>query len=294
MTNAIDFERETINIISNNIYNGCKCKYCLNHYKGELIRSDGRYYSASDRKKFYSPYEKEHKHLCPGHYHGYRFIINEYTKEGDLVADPCAGTGTALCEAVLLGRDAIGSEIQFVDIIKSNVEHFKNKTGKTIALFEGDGRDAYPLLEKLTQPIKLIVSGPPYFRKHDAPERKNINSNKDSTFDYNRDNTNLANIKNETEYYDEFFKLYSLWSERLEIGGHICFIVKDYMENKKIYRLHEKFVDKFIDTGNYECEAVYSHKHYPPTLYISTYNKIYKDAETVPKDQIMVVLKKIK
>ena len=39
-----------------------------------------------------------------------RAIIRDYTKPGDLILDPCAGTGTTLIAAVLEGREAIGVE----------------------------------------------------------------------------------------------------------------------------------------------------------------------------------------
>src|SRR6266511_6129821 len=39
-------------------------------------------------------------------------LINDYTRPGDLVFDPLAGSGTTLVEAVHLGRDAVGMELE--------------------------------------------------------------------------------------------------------------------------------------------------------------------------------------
>lgn len=39
-------------------------------------------------------------------------LIEDYTRPGDLVLDPLAGTGTTLVEAVHIGRNAIGIEIE--------------------------------------------------------------------------------------------------------------------------------------------------------------------------------------
>ena len=40
-----------------------------------------------------------------------RALVRDYTRPGDLIADPCAGYGTTLRAAVIEGRRAIGAEI---------------------------------------------------------------------------------------------------------------------------------------------------------------------------------------
>lgn len=40
-----------------------------------------------------------------------RAIIRDYTRPGDLVCDPCAGSGTTLIAAAIEGRRAIGAEM---------------------------------------------------------------------------------------------------------------------------------------------------------------------------------------
>jgi hypothetical protein len=52
----------------------------------------------------------------PGHIGGkpralMEMIVRDYSRPGDLVADPCAGMGTTLRAAELLGRRAIGAEV---------------------------------------------------------------------------------------------------------------------------------------------------------------------------------------
>jgi site-specific DNA-methyltransferase (adenine-specific) len=38
-------------------------------------------------------------------------VIRDYTRPGDLVCDPCAGAGTTLLAAEMLGRNSVGAEI---------------------------------------------------------------------------------------------------------------------------------------------------------------------------------------
>jgi site-specific DNA-methyltransferase (adenine-specific) len=39
-----------------------------------------------------------------------RSLVRDYTRPGDVVLDPCAGSGTTLLAAVIEGRRAIGAE----------------------------------------------------------------------------------------------------------------------------------------------------------------------------------------
>lgn len=289
----MDFENEKINLKAGKSKQ-CHCKYCRKFHRGELIRKDGKHYSARDRDRFYP--KLKNKHLCPGHYHGYRFVIERFTGAFDIVADPCCGTGTALCEAMLLRRRAVGAELEFHPIARRNTEYFHKKTGTPYLLYRGDARKV--ILKKGGLPVirdpgfSLIVSGPPYFGEHDAPERKVIGG-EDSTFKYDQSVPNIAFEKNEKKYFEELKRLYMLWSEHLAIGGYLCFIVKDYMKDKKVFKLHEKLIDMMVEDGRFKVDSIYSHYHWPPTMFMSTYNKIHPNAQKVPKYQIISVLKKV-
>ena len=98
-----------------------------------------------------------------------RRLIKEYTKVGDVVADPMAGVGTTGVEAVLLGRHAILVDIEskFTELCKKNLENvekifgkasFKPKLGKAVVI-TGDSRRLSTLLQ---QHADAIVTSPPY------------------------------------------------------------------------------------------------------------------------------------
>ena len=113
-----------------------------------------------------------------------RALINMYTKEGDLVLDPMVGGGTTLIEAKLLGRNAIGVDINYNAIILtlhrlyylekalenmkksslstfiSGIENTKLPENAWTKVYLGDARNL-DLIEDNS--IDLIATHPPYF-----------------------------------------------------------------------------------------------------------------------------------
>ena len=93
-----------------------------------------------------------------------QFLLEMYTKEGDTVVDPLAGTGSSIVLASLLGRNGVAVELEpkFCDMIRGNIE----KTTKEVwfrpkgrmAYIQGDSRE----LSKLLAESEAIISSPPY------------------------------------------------------------------------------------------------------------------------------------
>jgi len=95
-----------------------------------------------------------------------RTAIATYSKVGELVLDPMCGTGTTLGEAVQLGREAIGVELEprWVGLAAANLALARDQgaTGwglvtRGYARLLGRG-----LLDQLAGRVDLIVTSPPY------------------------------------------------------------------------------------------------------------------------------------
>ena len=261
----------------------CNCVYCKTKFRGELLNDDGSYISARKRVG-YSDYEKTKKHLCPGHWQGYSFIVSRYTEEGDIVFDPCAGTGTALVEAMKQRRRACGIELEFFDVLEHNCDMYNARSYK---IFEGDAREIIDTIED--NRFDLIVTGTPYNNGSDAPERKNLKTRIDKTFDYkNRDNFAFMP---DNEYYNSIIDLYEDCIEKLRKGGHFAIIIKDTIRQGKNYLLHHELASRMEKELKLKVVDVFIHKHYPPTLFISTYAKRHP-GKKFPRYQTIVVMRK--
>jgi DNA modification methylase len=92
------------------------------------------------------------------------FLILKYTKEGDVILDPMAGSASTGVVAALHGRDAILVDIEpkyyeFMVRAKEKVERAQTLTKKgRITCILGDARE----LLKLVQGIDTCITSPPY------------------------------------------------------------------------------------------------------------------------------------
>lgn len=95
-----------------------------------------------------------------------RHAIQQYTRPGDLILDPMCGIGTTLVEAVHLGRDAIGVDLEprWVELTERNLAYALT-TGATghASVTGGDARQLPSLLAPLLhRPAALVLTSPPY------------------------------------------------------------------------------------------------------------------------------------
>lgn len=104
-----------------------------------------------------------------------RKIIETYTKLGEIVLDPMSGIGTTLVEASLMGRNAIGVELEdkFVNTIQKNIELIERMRtmtpkGKAV-IIQGDSKE---LSKILGEKADVAVFSPPYADKTIAKKFK--------------------------------------------------------------------------------------------------------------------------
>jgi modification methylase len=92
-----------------------------------------------------------------------RHAITAYSHPGDLVLDPMCGIGTTLVEAIHLGRDAIGVELEarWADLARANTTHARRCGAKgTATVVIGDARHLLDLLDPGR--VALVLTSPPY------------------------------------------------------------------------------------------------------------------------------------
>lgn len=281
----------------------CHCDYCRTHFLGELYNTrDDKYYSQLARNNYYPPMSD--RHICPGHWQGYRWAIQQFSRPGDWILDPTVGTGTAIVEAINHGRHAIGIELEFPHITQKNIKHqyrrlFDLPEGKPVFI-AGDARNLRQELDVRgfgPESVDLVLNGTPYptMRRGkssaDAPERKNLKYREDESFNYG-DARNIG-LATGDEFWDLIRNMYRDCTYFLKPGGKMVILIKDMMHNKQPYLLHKYVVDEILATcPDMEYYGCYIHKHLPATLFMSTYNKIFDPNVLIPLYQTGIVLQK--
>jgi modification methylase len=97
-----------------------------------------------------------------------RRLVAEYCPPSGLVVDPMCGIGTTLVEAIHLGRDAIGIELEarWAELASANIAHAGSHSATGIAtVITGDARQLPNLIDPdLAGQVALVLTSPPYGR----------------------------------------------------------------------------------------------------------------------------------
>lgn len=166
-----------------------------------------------------------------GHYHG-NFVpqiphqlLMRYTKAGDFVLDPFAGSGTTLIEAQRMGRNSIGIELQpSVAAEAINRIHSESKDCIVADTFVDDSRvfDTRRILNTYKiDNVQFIIYHPPYW----------------DIIKFSEDENDLSNSETLNEFIDNFRQVVRNTSAILEKGRYCAVVIGDKYANSQLIPL---------------------------------------------------------
>jgi modification methylase len=181
-----------------------------------------------------------------------RRAISAYSEPGELVVDPMCGIGTTLVEAIHLGRDALGIELErrWASLASANLAHARGQgaTGEA-GVIEGDARQLPRLLTRAGRQllqrdeqrrsnvarlgsgsVDLILTSPPYACEIQMIDKPAWISGgrlgaKDSR-NYSSDRSNLGHARGQ-QYRDAMAHAYAASAAALKPGGFLVVVTKN-------------------------------------------------------------------
>jgi DNA modification methylase len=171
-------------------------------------------------------------------------FIEFFTKEGETVLDPMAGTGSTLVAALRAGRNSYGIELnpKYARIARQIIEEERNTIGSPIEnlkseIVNGDARlaDNYQL-----PMIDYVLTSPPYWdmlHAKGAETQKKRRGSDGLDVHYSDDPNDMGNIKEYEKFVEGLVDVYQRLKSLLRPKAYLTIIVKNVKKRGKIYPL---------------------------------------------------------
>ncbi|MDX1438204.1 MAG: DNA methyltransferase, partial [Anaerolineales bacterium] len=175
-------------------------------------------------------------------------FIEFFTKAGQSVLDPMAGTGSTLVAALRAGRDSVGIELNpaYAEIACGVIEEERTQLGEaadglSAALVQGDAGQAMEMAGVRAQaPYHYVFTSPPYWdmlRARGAETQRRRRADAGLDVHYSDDPADVGNIRDYEKFLESLTGIYGGLAPLLAPGSYLTIIVKNVKKGGVIYPL---------------------------------------------------------
>jgi DNA modification methylase len=175
-------------------------------------------------------------------------FIEFFSKRGQVILDPMAGTGSTLVAALRAQRNSYGIELnpEYAAIARQIVKEEFEVLGEssinlTAQVITGDAAKIRELVNGHQIPtIDYVITSPPYWNMlhvRGAETQKKRRSNQELDVIYSNDPADLGNIDNYEEFLDRLTQAYAAIQPYLKPRAYLTIIVKNIKKGGAIYPL---------------------------------------------------------
>ena len=171
-------------------------------------------------------------------------FIEFFTKAGETVLDPMAGTGSTLIAALRAGRNSYGIELnpKYAQIAKQLIEEERSALGDSISnlksqIINGDASLAANYELPITD---YVLTSPPYWdmlHAKGAGSQKKRREDEELDVVYSEDPNDLGNIHEYEEFLARLVKIYAGLKPLLREKAYLTIIVKNVKKGGRVYPL---------------------------------------------------------
>jgi len=171
-------------------------------------------------------------------------FIEFFSKQGQTVLDPMAGTGSTLIAALRCGRHSYGIELNptYAEITQSLIVEERQSLGDPVLPLKAEviTGDATLLLDYKLPEIDYVLTSPPYWdmlRARGAQTQRRRRQSSTLDVVYSEDPADLGNISDYGEFLKRLIEIYSKLRDILRPKAYLTIIVKNIKKGGKIYPL---------------------------------------------------------
>ncbi|MCK6539563.1 MAG: methyltransferase domain-containing protein [Anaerolineales bacterium] len=171
-------------------------------------------------------------------------FIEFFTKKGETVLDPMAGTGSTLVAALRAGRNSYGIELnpKYAKIARQVIEEERKVLGEkveglTSKVIQGD---AAKIADFGLSTFDYVLTSPPYWdmlRARGAETQKKRRSSAGLDVHYSDDPNDMGNIADYEEFLSKLVHIYEELKPLLREKAYLTIIVKNVKKGGRIYPL---------------------------------------------------------
>jgi DNA modification methylase len=171
-------------------------------------------------------------------------FIEFFTKQGETVLDPMAGTGSTLVAALRAGRNSYGIELnpKYAEIAKQIIEEERAILGGSVSHLQSQllNGDASQITDYQLPLIDYVLTSPPYWdmlRARGAETQKKRRASGELDVHYSDDPNDLGNIEDYEAFLGKLVGIYKGLQPLLREKAYLTIIVKNVKKGGKIYPL---------------------------------------------------------
>lgn len=171
-------------------------------------------------------------------------FIEFFTKKGETVLDPMAGTGSTLVAALRAGRNSYGIELnpKYAKIAQQIIADERSSLGASIENLKSEivNGDALQTVNYQLPTVHYVLTSPPYWdmlHAKGAETQKKRRTASDMDVFYSDDPNDVGNIHEYEKFLEQLVSIYAGLKPVLRERAYLTIIVKNVKKGGKIYPL---------------------------------------------------------